>query len=65
MDKIKKAVSEVRGIVALVSGFISFLFIMSVVGNPHVAETFLIEWLICWDVCLPQITKKISLYQVG
>ena len=35
------AVSEVRGIVALVSGFISFLFIMSVVGNPHVAETFL------------------------
>ena len=41
MDKIKKALSEVRGIVALVSGFVSFLFIMSVVGNPHVAETFL------------------------
>ena len=54
MDKIKKAVSEVRGIVALVSGFISFLFIMSVVGNPMLLD-ILGDWsgFICWDVCLP------------
>lgn len=40
MDRIKQSLASLRFFIATAAGFVGFLFIMSVVGNPHVAETF-------------------------